>query len=387
MNNNYQETIIETHIREHAPGYFSGFESGRISVQLRDKQMRSSAILYRFNVSNDVQIRSVIVKIPLRNSTENRPSESVYVKPLLFLKAEPRDMPRLHYTALVKIYEYITGLDNQQLGAIRVLDYLPEYAAIFSEESKDQNLRLLFLKESRLRSLLTYDELTATFQNVGTWLRVYHAMPKEEDVKVRHAHRDDYIEGITVLTAFLGKILGDESFFQKTASVIINKAQEALPESIPLGLGHGDYAMRNILVGFDARVTVLDTFAKWRTPIYEDIGYFLNDVKMSYLQVVSQGLAFRSDQLAAYECAFLKGYFDKEPIPYPAIRLYETLALLDRWSSTIAKLNQQKDFIKGAGRIKIFLVSPYFKRRLKSLIAEIIRSSEDGTLLSSENKD
>ena len=55
--------------------------------------------------------------------------------------------------------------------------------------------------------------------------------------------------------------------------------------------------MRNILIGPNARVTVLDTFAKWRTPIYEDIGYFLNDLKMSYPQVVSQGLAFSSDQL------------------------------------------------------------------------------------------
>ncbi len=313
MNNNYQETTIETHIREHSPGYFSGFGSERISVQLLDKQVRPSAILYRFKVSSDVQIRSVIVKVPFRNSTKSCPLGSIYEKPLLFPKTEPRDMPRLHYAALLSLYKHFTDLDNPQLGAIRVLDYLPEYSAIISEELKDQNLRSLFLRESRLRSPFTYDELTTTFQNVGTWLRVYHTMPKEEDVKVRHAHRDDYIEAITVLTAFLAKILGDESFFQKTASVIINKAQETLPESIPLGLGHGDYAMRNILIGFNARVTVLDTFAKWRTPIYEDIGYFLNDFKVSYPQVVSQGLAFRSDQLAAYECAFLKGYFDEKP--------------------------------------------------------------------------
>ena len=71
-----------------------------------------------------------------------------------------------------------------------------------------QNLRDLFLRENRLRSPFTHDELSTAFQNVGTWLRLYHTMPKEEDVKVRHAHRDDYIEAITMLTDFLRRYWG-----------------------------------------------------------------------------------------------------------------------------------------------------------------------------------
>jgi hypothetical protein len=367
-------TIFMDHIREHAPRYYPGFESEQIRIQLLEKQERPSAMLYRFKVSNGAQIRSVFVKVPLRSLTKNHTKGSIFEKPLLFPKTEPIDMPRLHYSALSMIHNYISSLDKSQLGAIRVLDYLPQYKAVFTEESSDPSLRQLFLRENRLHSLFTHDGLSIAFQNAGTWLRMYHAMPKEEDVNIRHQHRDDYIGAITKLTEFLAKVVGDELFFKKTASIIINKGREILPESLPLGLGHGDYAMRNILIGPNARVTVLDTFAKWRTPIYEDIGYFLIALKMPNLQVLSHGLAFNSEQLSAYEHAFLKGYFEEKSIPYPPIRLFEILALLDKWSTTIAQIHHQTNFIKTIGRIKAAMISQYYKRMANKLLREIIKN-------------
>ncbi len=150
-----------------------------------------------------------------------------------------------------------------------------------------------------------------------------------------------------------------------------------LPELLPVGLGHGDYAPRNILIGPGARVTVLDTFAKWRVPIYEDIGFFLTQLESCFPQVISQGLAFSSEQLAVYERAFLKGYFGEEPLPYPSIRLYEVLALLDKWSSTIASFHQRTNSNRPVGRLRLILATRYFKRRTKSLLSEIVRGYSD----------
>lgn len=331
-------------------------------------------MLYRFKVSNESQIRSVFVKVPHRNSKNNQNNGSAYEKPLLFPKTELREMHRLQYSALKSIYEYFTGLGMKHLGAIRVLDYLPQFQAVFTEESSDTSLRDLFLRDSRFRSPFKQGKLSVSFQNTGIWLRMYHRMPKHKDVKVRHQHRDDFAEAISTLADYLVKTLGDEPFFKETASMIIHKGQEVLPESLPLGLGHGDYAMRNILIGPNARVTVLDTFAKWRTPIYEDIGYFLNGLKISYPQIISQGLAFNTAQLAAYERAFLNGYFGEEPIPHPAIKLYEAFALLDKWSSSIALIHQQTVPIKTLGKVKITLLNRYFKRSAKSLLREISES-------------
>lgn len=362
--------IFLSHIRKHASQYYRGLVSGQICVDLVDRQERRTAFLYRFKVNDNTQTRFVFVKVPFRLAPDS-PSRSVYEKPLLYPKADPHDMHRLHYSAMRAIYEYFKGLNQKKLGAIRVLDYLPEYQAIFTEESKDPKLRQLFLRKNRLYSPFPDNELTPAFQHVGTWLSVYHEMPKKEDVTVRDSHREDYVAAIIKLRDFLAKAVGYETFLKEASSVLINKAQEILPESLPLGLGHGDFALRNILIGPDARVTVLDTFAKWRAPIYDDIGYFLNDLKTSFPQVISHGLAFSSKRLTTYEQVFLKGYFGQKPIPYSAIRLYEALALLDKWSSTVARSYQRPKYIPIMSRPKSKFISQYFKRRLTSLLAEL----------------
>jgi hypothetical protein len=315
----------------------------------------------------------VFVKAPLIHPVpvESRADQNVLTKPLLYPKTDTQDRHWLQYTALVAIYEYFTNLHETQYGAIRALDYLPEYYAVFTEDSNDPNLRLLLLKESRWHPPSARGKLTAEFHNVGSWLRLYHRMPKKEDVSVRHESRQDYIDAITTLEDFLGKTLGLANFLHEVASKLIHRAGVVLPDALPLGLGHGDYAMRNILVGPNHRVTVLDTFAKWQTPIYEDIGYFINELKMSSPQIFSQGLAFSADQLALYEDAFLNGYFGCAPIPYPAIRLYEALALLDRWSSLVARFDNQPGAAKLTGQFKMALTNRYFKNRVEKLLAEL----------------
>jgi len=375
MNSQY-ESVLMKHIWKQAPNYFPGIVSDRITVQLREKQKRPSAMLYKFEIMDGAQDHSIVVKVPMRNLPNIDTEDTTYKKPSLFQKADAQDMHWLQYTALTSMYEYFAQLKNERLGAIHVLDYLPEYQAILMVEARDPSLQSLFLKENRLHFLLNEHHLTSAFQNAGKWLQKYHTMPKEAGVQIRHQYREDYIDAIIKLTDFLAKAWGDESFFKHTASVIIQNARKIHPESLPLGLGHGDYAMRNILIGPINRVTVLDTFAKWRVPIYEDIGYFLNGLRTSYSQVLTQGLLYSSNQIAAYETAFLQGYFETGKIPYSNIRLYEVLALLDKWSSVVNYYHTRSAKLKNFGGIKTLMASWHFKRYTKSLLRQITR---DGT--------
>lgn len=370
MNTDYV-SIFTHHIRQHALRYFPGLMKEPIDVQLKSSQERPSATLYRFHVKDASQVCSVIVKVPARNVLKGRVNDLGFAKPLLFPKAEEAEMHSLQYSALVAIDEYFTSLNRKELGTIRVLDYLPDSQAVVMEESRDPRLQDLLLKESRLRSPFGQYRLMPAFQNVGKWLRIYHKMPKQAEVQVRHEHREDYLEGISKLTDFLAGRLGDRPFFNQITLILAGKGREILPETLPLGLGHGDYAPRNILVGPNARVTVLDTFAKWRTPIYEDIGYFLTGMKMTYPQVISQGLVFSEGQIKAYEQAFLKGYFEQKPVPYPAIKLYEMLTLLDKWSSVLISSYRRSAGFRAAGDLKAAVVSLYFRRRTKQLLNEI----------------
>jgi hypothetical protein len=368
-----QAAVFKDHIREHAFRYFLGFEPEQTRVELLNKQERATALLYQFAVSNDVQAHTVFVKVFRRSSPNSQAHRLQFEKPLLFPKADAEERHRLQYTAHKTIYDYFTSLDKEQLGAIRVLDYLPQHCAILTEGASEPSLRKLWWRKNQLFATHASDDLLPAFQNVGKWLRMYHTMPKKEDVNVRDSHRDDYIEAINKLSDFLGKTVGHEVFFRENALTVTNKANEFLPASLPLGLGHGDFALRNIFVGENARVTVFDTLANWRTPIYKDIGYFLNDLKFSFPKLISQGFAFGPDQLMEYEYSFLKGYFENNPIPYAEIRLYETFALLDKWSSAIAKSFRKRAFLKVVGRPRLILINRYSKRRIKSLLAELLK--------------
>jgi hypothetical protein len=316
-------------------------------------------------------MRSLFVKVPAVRPQFGHSSAGQLERPDLFQTLEHADMHRSQYAALTTIYQYFSRLDNKQLGAIRPIDYLPRYDALFTEGLGDPILQQIFLNDSRLHSPSKRGELIDVFKNAGAWLNVYHSMPKEADVQVRRQNREDYLHAMNSLTDYLSRTWGDEQFFKRIAATVINKGRKILPETLPLGLGHGDYAMRNILVGPHARVTVLNTFASWQAPIYEDIGYFLNGFKLSFPQIASQGFLFSSSQLRAYEHAFLRGYFASNRIPYNRIRLYEILALLDKWSSLISHYYRQTARFRALGRVKIALASRYFKKNAEALLRQI----------------
>lgn len=363
---------LTDHIRENAPQYFTDLEKLEFDVKLREKQERPASTLYQFSIGDVEKNRTIFVKVPHSHKLSADPIDEVSIyKPRLFARTETSDMYKLEYTALSTIYNHFTSLGEKQLGTIRVLDYLPEYQAIVVEATGDPNLRQLFLEKSRLRIPHKSPDLHPVFQNTGRWLRAYHGISKEDNVKIRHAHRYEYTEAIVKLTDYMATVLGDKPFFQRTTSFLDGSAYRFLPESLPMGLGHGDFAMRNILVGAGARITVIDTFAKWRTPIYEDIGYFLHGLRMSAPQVFSQGLAFGPDQLLGYENSFLGGYFGQKQIPYPAIRLFEILALLDKWSSILMHYHRRSAKLKFLGGAKTLLVSRYFRKGIESLLQQI----------------
>ena len=370
--NTDQTAILADHIREQAARFYPDLNAGEAEVRFINFEKRRAVVLYRFQLKHAEHVRYIIVKTPLLKLASERTNAQDFEKPLLYPRAESAEMHLLHYQALVAIDEYFTSLNRKELGAIRVLDYLPQSQTVIMEESKDPSLRDLLLKESRLHFPARRGELVAKFRNVGTWLQIYHMMPKKEPVQARNSYREDYVKSISKLADFLIERTGNKTFFDRTVSILTQKARKILPDVLPLGLGHGDYAMRNILVGSGARVTVLDTLAKWRTPIYEDIGYFLTGLKMTSEQVVSQGLLFSQKQLKDYEQAFLNGYFEQKTIPYPAIRLYEMLALLDKWSSVIVASYRRSVKWKWAKHTTAALASFYFKQCAEHLLREII---------------
>jgi hypothetical protein len=311
--------------------------------------------------------------VPLHhNGTKSRTGDGQQLghRPCRF---PPTDLERkfeLEHAALSAIHDHFESLHDPRFGTIRILDSLPNLRAIVMEEVGNPSFRQLFAKDNRLQLLFTSARSDLAFSNAGAWLRAYHSLPNQAEA--RHTRRAEFIELISKFSDYLRSRLDGEPFFQNVASVTTAVALDVLPESLAVGLSHGDYAMRNILVGPRGRVTVLDALARWRTAIFDDIGYFLTNLKMIGPQVISQGLAFEPKLIAHYEHKFLVGYFDHDPVPFRVIRLYEILGLLDRWSASVARFDQHITQRHAAvKRLQQALEDRFFKRRLTDLLRAI----------------
>ncbi|NUO79809.1 aminoglycoside phosphotransferase family protein [candidate division KSB1 bacterium] len=321
---------LHEHLQKHAIKYYSDFGSAPVTVQLVNTSLHRSSTLYHFNLNGDARQRRVVVKTPpLANAPEQ-----------ISAITEPADKFRIEYEALASIYEYFNTLQDARFAAIRPLDFIANQLGIVMEEVDEPSLRWLFAKASRLQPWANPGNLYECFRNAGAWLRAFHALPRRAQAVERDAHAQDYFFAIEKFTAFLAETVREKEFFEGLAHTASRIARGILPERLPLGITHGDYALRNLLIGPRQRVRAIDTQAKWLMPIYEDLAYFLVGLITTWPQVLSQGLAFGNEALQRFEQEFLAGYFEREPIPWETIRLFKIKILLLKWSANVHRMQK-----------------------------------------------
>lgn len=358
MSNSDLQRII-SHVGKHAQRYYPEFVLARAQVRLVREEQRSASMLYHLDLCSRQLTRPVLVKKPPVDGEPVRVSKQTI--PAIKFRSE--------YEALVAIYNGFEGLKDPRLAAVRPLDFIPDQLAIVMERVQYPNLRQLLVKASRIQPRSSRTKLNLIFRNAGYWLRAFHGLAGREHVEIEHAHRNDFTQLINRLTDSLGKALGDKPFFQALAQKISAEARQTLPDSLPVGIKHGDFALRNLLISPNGCVTGLDTQARLRTSIYEDISYFLVSLTTTWPQVLSQGLVFDSVLLKQYENEFLSGYFEEDPVPHELIRLYKIKMLLDKWHARAFYGGQpisRRRF--GPQRLGKFLTHRFFRSNTKRLL-------------------
>lgn len=358
--------VVEQYVRYVAARCYPALAGGPIDVRLHAEQARPASIHLLYEVSAGDARHMLRVKVPLLQAGSAGAATDVSDRPRLAPLTAPDEKYELEYTALAEIQRHFEILADPRFSAVRVLDYLPQQRAVILEECPYPTLRALFATRTRLRPRLGSRALDAAFRNAGAWLRSYHGLTKQEPAPKRDYQRRDFIEMVGQFATYIAGVFGDEELFECTAAAAAELAQDSLPAELPLGLGHGDYAMRNIFVGPEDQIVVIDTLARWRTPIYEDIAYFLVALKANGMQTLTQGLAYPESWLDHYEAEFLAGYFDRQPVPYEAIRLYEIQALLDLWAFTVAPANTPAGSLMT--RLRRWSASQVFRRYLIELL-------------------
>jgi hypothetical protein len=321
------------HLEAHVSGWFGG--SGAVRVRHVRTQVRRNATLYYFDAQVGDSSQAIVVKLPFgrrQRGSGARAARKILPDELRILPISTSDVRgSLEHATLDRIHSRFAEDGDERFGAIRVLDYLPDAQALFMVCCPDPNLDDLFVRRSRLHLQRRSPRIEGAIRNAGAWLRRYHELPALPETADRAPLRADFLARIDRFATYLRETVGKSAFFERLHDTIHRAAGSSLPERLPLATNHGDFVPRNILVGEGDRVTVFDTRAQWRAPVYEDVARFLVALSASELQMMGQGFMYGRAELAGYESEFLQGYFDRGAVPLRAVRLFECQRLLAMW--------------------------------------------------------
>ena len=86
------------------------------------------------------------------------------------------------------------------------------------------------------------------------------------------------------------------------------------------------------------------------------------------LQAMTQGLTIAQRELERYEDAVLRGYFGSEEVPLRAVRAYQLLVLLDRWSDLVSKQIAHGRVRPRLHELRVLLASRHCRREARRLL-------------------
>ncbi len=368
--------VIAQHLVSNAHRYYPEFPAGEVRVTLCGVKLRSNTVLLRFDLAAGAARRAVVAKIHTgRYFSRGLPFPHW---PRLAPCPDPADAARSEYEALSAVHEHFERLEDPALGAVRALDFLPDVRALVLEDARSKTLQQALLSSShRFGARPARELIEEACHNAGRWLRRFQQVQNGAHHASYRSQRVDLVDSIREIAYFLSAHRQAPRFVASIASEAEGLARGVLPEDPPLGLNHGDYWPGNILVGPGNRVTAIDTHGWWRTPVYEDVGYFLASVKASPPQIFTLGHFWPPETIEALERSFLAGYFGDDPVTRDPIRLYEILALLNRWGVASHAAAVAGGASRAVKVCKLFLRRRYFMHLLTRLVGEIGRPGRD----------
>jgi len=275
---------LVAHLQRHAAEYYAEFAAGPSRVRLVSHATRpnSQNDLYEFSLSCQSAERHVIVKVPFPWKAATRPGAGHVDRlpdlPRLSAPVEPELKTVYELAAMSALMASTARHPDDRFGSVRILDVLVAPHALIMEKRPEENLRRL-LVSARIGSGATGDPVPSAMRNAGTWLRRFHALPDLPHTQSRDGRPSEFVDSLVRHTEYLCERVRPVRFLEGICSELVTLARAHLPDRLPMGLSHGDFSPSNVLVGAQGRVTVFDTLAQWRAPIYEDISQFIGALK------------------------------------------------------------------------------------------------------------
>ena len=328
-----ERAIVERVARD-APSWFPGTPA-HPDVHLRPLGARRRSRLYALSLGEPSAPPLLVAKVRNEHSAVAGGRGGGPRRPTLAAATvDEAELTECEYSALRHL-ETVFASDDPRFGTVPALAHLPEHHAIIMGLVPGVPMRKLVLRWSRLYPGLRGGDLAPepAFRAVGAWLRKFHDATPTAGHPVRQGTGQDVVVHFEALEEFLERRLGPR--FGRLAGAGSALAADVLPPGdLPLAVGHGDFATRNVLVDGGGRIVVLDPLARWAVPAQEDLCRFLVGVQLNGLQVHTRGAAYARTTLEAWQQAVISGYYG-EAVPHRALRCYQLLVLLDKWSALV----------------------------------------------------
>jgi len=322
------EPLVEALSRRIAPHTHEWFpDQPHTAIEIRPLADRPKGVLLT------VHLDGAAVPAALAKFRRESPAEGGARPRLRHQAAGAEELTLLEWSGLETI-ERACGA-SARLGVIRPLLLMREHAGLVMSYVDAPTLRSIVLDLSRLRR--GRGDRAAAVHGcalAGEWLRTFQQHRDGSDRPVRQGSREEVVGQMRSYGEFL-----DSRDWRRLATAGAELATELLPPDLPLAVGHGDFAPRNMLLR-DGRLTVLDPLPRWRVPAYDDLCRLLVGIRLIGEQVHSHGLAFDPATLDALEEAATAAYLGPDTDRRP-LRTYQLMILMDKWTAMLS--NPRRD--------------------------------------------
>lgn len=365
---------LSAHVAAHAGRYFPDLADRCVDAHLVGRSARYRSTLYRFALTAGDARHDVVVKVTSGTGPRSHGADGLIVdldRPRLVPPTAGEVRHKFEYRAATAAYEHFVAVGDARLTVVRTLDHLPELNALVAEFVEDRTLRDLVVRSVRLRSESGPLALESAFRNTGAWLREFHRITRLPADPLRSTG-DSVVACFDEVASFLADRTGRAGgLFARIQAVTAERVPEMFPGGVPLGLGHGDFAPRNVFIGCDGRVRVFDVLGRFRVPIYEDLAHFRIALRTAAVQMATFGRALKPDRLVRYEGGLVAGYFEDDAVPEPALALFELLVLLEKWGSVVVTaptLDLPRRLLWSAYRA---VATPQFGQQARNLLIRV----------------
>lgn len=331
---------VAAEARANADAWFAELNARRVRVRFLSTAARPRCFMHRVELDDGQVQRTVAVKV--RHSHPGlRRLDKFEGRPVLTPERtlSDRETGKREYDGLRTIVDAVGATGDGRFGVLRPLAWMPQQSAIVMDFVEEPTLRALLLRTARTRPGSSPPMSETPWLNAGAWLRIFHEHETALTLGManRLETRTQVAEMYRSFTSFLVDAGGSSPLLHRLDDMAWDLTAAALPEQLPVVPGHGDFVANNLFTGPAGAVTGFDPLTLWRVPKYQDLGTLAVGIRILPLQAATRGLALPTEQLDRYERALLHGYFGSDDVPLAAIRAYQLLVLLDRWSDLVSK--------------------------------------------------